>query len=139
MTRVNVDMDVNLLVSLVQQLFPRDHRAEYDKRTNAIEVLCPRVECGRVWTFKTNQTLNTADVANAARRASELHRTYNVRPRRRPNQTMAFNKIPEVLVKMSVYDYADLLRKYAPPSVCVWYTPLTESSRRAFETQPTRT
>lgn len=26
---------------------------------------------------------------------------------------------------MSVYDYADLLRKYAPPSVCVWYTPST--------------
>lgn len=32
-----------------------------------------------------------------------------------------FSHIPNVIVKMSVYDYADLLRKYAPPSVCVWY------------------
>ena len=38
---------------------------------------------------------------------------------------MAFSTTPTVTVKMSVYDYADLLRKYAPPTVCVWYMPST--------------
>lgn len=36
---------------------------------------------------------------------------------------MAFNKIPEVIVRMSVYDYAGLLRSYAPKRVSVWYSP----------------
>lgn len=84
MTRVNVDMDVNLLVSIVQKFFPRDHQAEHSKRTDAVEVLCPTGECGRVWTFPIDQTLDTADVAKAARRAVELHRKQNIRPRRRP-------------------------------------------------------
>ena len=84
MTRVNVDMDVNLLVSIVQQLFPVGHQAEHSKRTDAIEVLCPTGDCGRVWTFPTDHTLDTADVAKAARRAGELHRKQNIRPRRRP-------------------------------------------------------
>ena len=30
-----------------------------------------------------------------------------------------FSHIPSVTVEMSVYDYADLLRKYAPLSDCV--------------------
>nr|DAT33732.1 MAG TPA: hypothetical protein [Caudoviricetes sp.] len=85
MTRVNVDMDVNLLVSIVQRFFPRNHRAEHSKRTNAVEVLCQTEdkECGRVWTFSLDGTFDTADVAKAARRAGELHRKHNVRPRRR--------------------------------------------------------
>nr|DAF73064.1 MAG TPA: hypothetical protein [Caudoviricetes sp.] len=74
MTRVNVDMDVNLLISIVQRFFPRNHQAEHSKRTDAIEVLCPTGECGRVWVFPTDQTLDTTDVAKAARRAGELHR-----------------------------------------------------------------
>lgn len=32
---------------------------------------------------------------------------------------------PNVTVKMSVYDYADLLRNYAPPTATVWYMPST--------------
>ena len=84
MTRVNVDMDVNLLVSIVQKLFPRNHTAEHALRTNAIEVLCPSGECGRVWTFPLDQTLDTADLAKAARRSGELHRKQSIRPRRRP-------------------------------------------------------
>ena len=36
-----------------------------------------------------------------------------------------FSHIPNVTVKMSVYDYADLLRKYAPPAAAVWYMPST--------------
>lgn len=88
MTRANVDMDVNLLVSIVQKFFPRNHQAEYSKRTQAIEVLCPSGECGRVWTFPTDKTLNTADVAKAARRAGELHRKKNIRPRRRPDANL---------------------------------------------------
>lgn len=36
-----------------------------------------------------------------------------------------FSHIPNITVKMSVYDYADVLRTYAPPSVCVWYMPNT--------------
>lgn len=83
MTRVNVDMDVNLLVSIVQKFFPRGHQAEHARRTNAIEELCPTGECGRVWVFPIDQTLDTADVAKAARRAGELHRKQNIRPRRR--------------------------------------------------------
>jgi hypothetical protein len=31
--------------------------------------------------------------------------------------------MPEVSVKMSVYDYADLLNAYAPVGVSVWYSP----------------
>lgn len=84
MTRVNVDMDVNLLVSIVQKFFPRGHRAEHTRRTNTIDVLCPSEECGRVWVFSLDQTLDTADVAKAARRAGELHTKQNIRPRRRP-------------------------------------------------------
>lgn len=83
MTRVNVNMDVNLLVSIVQKFFPRNHQAEHSKRTQAIEVLCPTGECGRVWTFPIYQTLDTADVAKAARRAGELHTKHRIRPRRR--------------------------------------------------------
>lgn len=83
MTCVNVDMDVNLLVSIVQRFFPRNHQAEHSKRTQAIEVLCPTGECGRVWTFPIDRTLDAADVAKAARRAGELHRKQNIRPRRR--------------------------------------------------------
>lgn len=83
--RVNVNMDVNLLVSVVQRFFPRGHLAEHSKGTNAIEVLCQSEgkECGRVWVFPVDQTLDTADVAKAARRAGELHRRQNIRPRRR--------------------------------------------------------
>lgn len=84
MTRVNVDMDVNLLVSIVQKFFPRGHQAEHARRTNEIEVLCPSGECGRVWVFPVYETLDTADVAKAARRARELHGRQNIRPRRRP-------------------------------------------------------
>lgn len=85
MTRVNVDMDVNLLVSVVQRLFPKGHRAEYCKRMNAIEVLCTydNEPCGLVWTFSLDRTVSTEDVAKAARRAGELHRGHNIRPRRR--------------------------------------------------------
>ena len=77
-------VNVNLLVSVVQRFFPRGHRAEHSKRTNAIEVLCPAGDCGRVWVFPVDQTLDTTDVAKAARRAGELHRRQNIRPRRRP-------------------------------------------------------
>lgn len=85
---VNVDMDVNLCTTVVQRFFPRGHRAEHCRRTNSIEVLCPSGECGRVWTFPTDKTLNTADVAKAARRAGELHRKKNIRPRRRPDANL---------------------------------------------------
>lgn len=82
--KVNVDTDVNLLVSAVQRFFPRGHQAERSKRTDEIEALCPTGDCGRVWVFPADQTLDTADVAKAARRAGELHRKQNIRPRRRP-------------------------------------------------------
>ena len=85
MTRVNVDMDVNLLVPVVQKFFPKNHQANHSERTDAIEVLCPSGECGRVWVFPIDQTLDTADVAKAARRAGELHTRHNMRPRRRPD------------------------------------------------------
>lgn len=84
MTRVNVDRDANLLVPIVQKFFPRGRQAEHARRTNAIEVLCPSGECGRVWVFSLDQTLDIADVAKAARRAGELHRKQNILPRRRP-------------------------------------------------------
>lgn len=45
---------------------------------------------------------------------------------------MAFIETPTVQVKMSVYDYADLLRKYAPPTVCVWYMPSTRELKAGF-------
>lgn len=43
---------------------------------------------------------------------------------------MTFSRVPDVHVKMSVYDYADLLRKYAPPK---------GGSKRGVATQPTGT
>lgn len=43
-----------------------------------------------------------------------------------------FSHKPNVIVKMSVYDYADLLRKYAPPTVCVWYMPSTRELKAGF-------
>lgn len=36
---------------------------------------------------------------------------------------MAFAKMPEVLVKMTVHDCAELLCSYAPVGVSVWYSP----------------
>ena len=63
MTRVNVNMDV----SIVQRFLPRGRQAKHSKRTGAIEALCPSGECGRVWTFPTDQTLDTADIAKASR------------------------------------------------------------------------
>lgn len=36
---------------------------------------------------------------------------------------MAFNKTPEVTVKMTVHDLAELLTAYAPVGVSVWYSP----------------
>lgn len=38
---------------------------------------------------------------------------------------MTLSRIPKVHVTMSVYDYADLLRKYAPTTVAVWHSPST--------------
>lgn len=43
-----------------------------------------------------------------------------------------FSHGPSVVVKMSVYDYANLLREYAPPSVCVWYVPSTRELKAGF-------
>nr|DAF73065.1 MAG TPA: hypothetical protein [Caudoviricetes sp.] len=36
---------------------------------------------------------------------------------------MAFSKRPEVTVKMTVHDLAELLTAYAPVGVSVWYSP----------------
>ena len=33
--------------------------------------------------------------------------------------------MPSVVVKMNVYDWADLLQRYAPACVSVWYEPRT--------------